>query len=40
MEIDPKNGEMHLNMTLKDLVPGAVSLYIREIVKGIEGQTQ
>lgn len=40
MKIDPTNGEVHLKMTLKELVPGAVSPYLREIVKSIEEQTE
>jgi hypothetical protein len=40
MKIDPTSGEVHLKMTLKELVPGAVSPYLREIVKGIEEQTE
>lgn len=40
MQIDPKSGEVHLKTTLKELVPGSVSPYLREIVKSIEEQTQ
>lgn len=40
IHIDPKDGEVHLNMTLKELVPSAVTPYVREIVKGIEEQNQ
>ncbi len=40
IHVDPNNGEVHLNVTLKELVPNAVTPYMREIVKGIEEQTQ
>ena len=40
IHIDPKDGEVHLNVTLKELVPNAVSPYVRDIVKGIEEQNQ
>jgi len=40
IHVDPKNGEIQLTTTLKELVPSTVSPYLREIVKGIEEQTQ
>lgn len=40
IHVDPKNGEVHLNMTLKELVPSTVSPFLREIVKGIEEQSE
>lgn len=40
IHVDPKDGEVHLNTTLKELVPSTISPYVREIVKGIEEQTQ